>query len=261
MDPDMADPLNQDQARKLEALIAKHGLSDYARKIRKAARPCVDITVGKAVKRPGPGTSRIGGLPDLPPNLDYPQEDNLYFLFVGQINLGEIGFPSSLPPSGMLYFFVQDVEMASDVMHAVHFHDGDSTGLQRAALPRDAEFYEEDSRLVKPYALIFAPGISLPDYYDEWTEENLKEDEDSDALDRYLNFLGAVSEARPGGQMLGYPRLANPDESPEGSVLLLEIASHGEMQWWDAGALQFFVTKRDLVKKRFGDTSAQIYTS
>src|SRR5262249_718120 len=86
-------------------------------------------------------------------------------------------------------------------------------------------------------------------------------DEDSDALDRYLNLLEDLSETRPGGQLLAYPRLANPDELPEESNLLLELASHEEMQWWDDGALQFFISRRDLARKRFANTDAQIYTT
>jgi uncharacterized protein YwqG len=255
----MADQLTGEQSAKLDSLITRHRLSDHSKKIRKAARPCIDIAVGKAVKRPPVGTSRLGGIPDLPPGLDYPEEDDQYFLFVCQISLKEIGIPSSLPPEGMLYFFVLDAEMAGDVDHEVLFHGGGADGLQRAVLPKDAEVALEECRLDTPYGLKFAPGISPPDYYDEWTQENLEEE--SEALDRYLDLLGDLAESRPGGQMLGYPRLANLEELPTGTSLLLELNSHEEMQWWDAGALQFLIEKRALASKRFANTHARIYTS
>jgi uncharacterized protein YwqG len=255
----MPGQLSSEQIIKLNGLITRHELADHAKKIRKAARPCIDITLGKAIKRSQPGISRLGGMPDLPADLDYPEEDEQYFFFVGQINLGEIAFSSLLPASGMVYFFVLDAEDAGDIYHQVLYHDGGADKLKRAVLPRDAEIALEECRLATPQALKFTPGISLPDYYDEWTQENLEEE--PKALDRYIELLDALAESRPGGHMLGYPRFANPAELPSGTSLLLEIGSHKEMQWWDCGALQFLIANRDLARKRFANTDAQIYTT
>lgn len=54
------------------------------------------------------GNSRVGGLPDLPPNISYPLSKNGYlFQLVAQINLADLQFEvvKNLPKKGLLYFF------------------------------------------------------------------------------------------------------------------------------------------------------------
>jgi uncharacterized protein YwqG len=251
--------LSADQVQALQALIDKHDLAAYGKRLHKAARPCVHLGLGRTGKRPRQGTSRLGGLPDLPPEIDYPQEDDAYLLFVGQINLAEVPPTPPLPASGLLYFFIEDAEMADEVFHAVRFYDGDPSRLQRAALPRDPEFLLDELRLATPVGLTFARGISLPDYYDDWTAAHFEDDDE--ALDRYIDLLDELRKGQSAGQLLGYPRLAHEDGLSQGLVLLLELRSHEEMVWWDDGFLQVFVAERDLKKRNFVGTEAQIYTS
>jgi hypothetical protein len=53
------------------------------------------------------GASRIGGVPDLPPSMKWPELAGSPFQFVAQIRLDEIlPPPADLPASGMLWFFV-----------------------------------------------------------------------------------------------------------------------------------------------------------
>src|SRR5258708_5782564 len=54
------------------------------------------------------GTSKIGGLPDMPGNMPWPAWNGTPLSFVAQINLPEItryDFEQVLPKEGMLYFF------------------------------------------------------------------------------------------------------------------------------------------------------------
>jgi uncharacterized protein YwqG len=54
------------------------------------------------------GTSKLGGLPDLPPHLQWPTWKGTPLAFIAQINLAEVhAFDSEemLPASGILYFF------------------------------------------------------------------------------------------------------------------------------------------------------------
>lgn len=54
------------------------------------------------------GTSKLGGLPDLPPHLQWPSWKEVPLAFIAQINLDEIhefDIRGELPLSGMLYFF------------------------------------------------------------------------------------------------------------------------------------------------------------
>ncbi len=56
----------------------------------------------------GLGVSKLGGLPDLPPHLQWPKWRGIPLAFIAQINLAEIhqfDVANVLPSSGILYFF------------------------------------------------------------------------------------------------------------------------------------------------------------
>jgi uncharacterized protein YwqG len=256
----MADELGADERRQLERQIEEHELVSRRKVLLAAARPCVYLREKGASKRPAVGASRVGGTPDLPAGVDWPQSDEgAYLFFVCQINLAACPPTPPLPDSGLLSFFVEEDEEASDVFHQVlYFADADD--LKRVKLPTDSEMLLEDRRLEAPRGLRFTRGISLPDYYDEWTARHFEE-EDDEALDRYIELLDSLGEEDAAGRMLGYPSLANRGSQPKDKVLLLQLASIDEMSWWDAGALQFFVGRKQLARRKFTDTEAEIYTS
>jgi uncharacterized protein YwqG len=54
------------------------------------------------------GASKLGGRPDLPPDMAWPERDGKPLGFLAQFNLAEVApydVEKALPPSGMLYFF------------------------------------------------------------------------------------------------------------------------------------------------------------
>jgi uncharacterized protein YwqG len=257
--PSMADELNAPERRELDRLIEEHDLARRRPALRKVARPCVYLEEKKAAKRPPVGASRVGGTPDLPAGVEWPQADEgAYLFFVGQINLAECPPTPPLPASGLLSFFVEEDEDAGDVFHQV-LYSADTGALKRAKLPGDGEMLLEDRQLEAPRGLRFTRGISLPAYYDQWTGSHFKNDDE--ALDRYLDLKDALSEEGAVGRMLGYPSFANRSPLPKEKVLLLQLASIDEMAWWDAGAIQFFVGRKQLARGKFTDTEAEIYTS
>jgi uncharacterized protein YwqG len=65
------------------------------------------------------GTSKLGGRPDLPPDIEYPTRQGRPLAFVAQLNLSELTILDTkriLPPEGMLYFFY-------DALHEPHGDD------------------------------------------------------------------------------------------------------------------------------------------
>jgi uncharacterized protein YwqG len=253
-------PLDAKEVARLTKRIAKHGLDKYAKAIHKAARPCVYLVDQGPSERPRVGSSYVGGMPDLPPDLDYPQGDEgAYLFFVGQINLAEAPPTPPLPESGLLSFFVEDDEDAGDVFHQVLYHPGDAKALRRARLPEDAEVCLEDRLLDPPHRVRLVRGLRLPSYNDELTQELF--DEDEEGMDRYLDLLEELDAEDHIGFMLGYPRFASFQSLPKDTSLLLELNSIEDMQWWDDGAIQFLVPTRDPARKVFANTDAQIYTS
>jgi hypothetical protein len=83
----MSTPLDSTQSERLADLIDEYDLGGKATQVRKAAQACVGLSFQGPSKLLPVGVSRIGGLPDLPPGLNYPQdEEQRYLLFVGQIN-------------------------------------------------------------------------------------------------------------------------------------------------------------------------------
>jgi len=60
--------------------------------------PCPDTTISV-------GESKLGGLPDLPSGLTWPDWETGYLTFVAQVNLSELPASDLLPNLGVLSFF------------------------------------------------------------------------------------------------------------------------------------------------------------
>ena len=84
------------------------------------------------------GNSRIGGVPDLPDNLEYPtkkdEEVIKHYVFIAQINLEDIPFinNSIYPNSGILYFYIHnDDDSMSKVEHLVVYSNSSPDQLRK----------------------------------------------------------------------------------------------------------------------------------
>lgn len=100
--------------------------------------------------RPKMGGSRIGGLPDLPPSVEWPMFGRKKLPFLAQIDLSELpkatrGQKSFRPPDGWLYAFGL---FDNDPKHKPHpisvfIHRGPRTALRRAKVPLDKEIWRD----------------------------------------------------------------------------------------------------------------------
>jgi uncharacterized protein YwqG len=93
----------------LLALCRQVGLENRSGQVLRLLRPSLRLTRTEAA-REGAGSSRLGGIPDLPPGFEWPCWQGEELAFLGQVNLGEVAVLCSegdLPPRGLLLFFYE----------------------------------------------------------------------------------------------------------------------------------------------------------
>lgn len=258
----------------LLSTIRRHGVERFS-----------DILGGLALrsirlrsKAPGshmPGTSRIGGLPDLPVEVEWPHAERP-LAFLAQVNLSEIAplDPTGLlPKHGILYFFADDEEpwgfepADSNHWRVIYRETVPTTGPTVA--PADLA----PESLLKESGLTFESEWTLPPYESPMTDGLEMTDEEEEA------YLEADGE-EPIHRLFGHPQQVQgfvPYEiamatsgvfngswdSPEAEkaratydewVLLLQLDSDWEtngMMWGDVGRLYFYIRKEDLAKRCF----------
>src|SRR5688500_12958589 len=96
-----------------------------------------------------PGASRFGGVPDLPPEVAWPQIEGKKLLFLAQIDFATVPRwdDSPLPADGWLYAFImfstkEKVGLPPWKVVVLHHH-GVREGLVRAPLPPEDEMWPE----------------------------------------------------------------------------------------------------------------------
>lgn len=187
---------------KLRSLIKEHKLSDFQSEIIANARPAVYISLDEA-EQGEIGRSRIGGTPDLPPSIPWPNEPNWgYRCFLLQINFAELPkFESSpFPDTGMLYLFVNEGESDAD---QVIFYNGEES-LQATVAPDADEMLTDWYDEVVVHTLKLEAGLDIP----HWSSDAFEEmesllggsNENSDRLDELSRALSKGSV----GRLLGY---------------------------------------------------------
>ena len=143
----------------------KRGLGKAVDLLLAEAQECAYITIAKR-RRPSddePGASRIGGMPDLPRNAQWPcgldknGKPFGYARFLAQFNLADIpaleGLP--LPKRGHLWLFFQSLEDYNTI-HVAAIHDPNSKGLHTRKPPTKTDWGHNVAAYGAP------PGISLP---------------------------------------------------------------------------------------------------
>lgn len=94
---------------KIADKIRDVGLFRVAAELEDLARNAIQLVVTSDLPTTI-GTSRLGGLPDLPDEIEWPTWNDVPLAFIAQINLAEaepFDLEGCLPKSGMLYFFYE----------------------------------------------------------------------------------------------------------------------------------------------------------
>ncbi|HEY7126585.1 MAG TPA: YwqG family protein [Ktedonobacterales bacterium] len=151
------------------------------------------------------GVSKLGGTPDLPPEIAWPEWKGVPLAFIAQFHLPELAAYDSeqvLPKDGWLYFFYEADEQPWGFEPAhfgawrVFHYAGELAQLQRAArphaLPKWSRFHAR--------TVTYEPAIALPEY-DALAIAALELSQSE--VDRYLEVFCKVNAL--GHQLLGHP--------------------------------------------------------
>ncbi|MBS4214018.1 MULTISPECIES: YwqG family protein [Neobacillus] len=211
------------------------------------------------------GSSKLGGLPDMPDEMEFPKYDNGYLTFIGQFKLKEMkpyDKDGLLPNSGILYLFYDVVEQPwgfeeEEGCFKVLYFDGDLATLKRKEYPEISDNYYP----LNAYQVNFKNISTISENPANLTFENEDEEEN------FWNFRQELMELEdeegntsPSHYMLGEPfnvqndvfeELYNDEKEP---ILLFQIDSDEEdlgVMWGDCGLLYFCIDKEELANKQF----------
>ena len=268
-------------------LANEHGLERVNERIEHSIIPAIHLS---KAERHGPvGASRLGGLPDLPPDHTWPARHGRPLGFISQIRCDELLEPDPeglLPRTGMFYFFYDLEEQPWG------FDPKDRGGASVQYIPdagtlipaNPPDGLDLDKCLLPPFHVVLTPFPSTPHIGSIAFEKlQLKEDE----CDRYFNLQSAIDERftddkNPRHQLLGHACNIQGDmqlecqlvtnglycgdatgyQSPERKELergaaewrlLLQIDSDDDLgvMWGDCGMIYFWIREAAMKAKQF----------
>ncbi len=272
-------------------MLESHGLGDVSDTIFAVARKCARFEwTEEAPPKVTVGTSKIGGQPDLPTDVDWPLRDGRPLTFLAQINLSHLPIINdsvALPRSGLLSFFYDTIEQPwgfdpKDAGSSRVLYIQDSLPVERRAMPSELPEEAQFSELrVSPQE-----HYSLPNWQNEVAHSlDLNEEQ----MDTYEQIRLNLSPEYPSTchQLLGWPdEIQGPMElecqlvtnglycgDPSGYQdpravdiapgaadwrLLLQLDSddRARMNWGDAGRLYFWIREQHLDDHSFDATWA-----
>ncbi|QWG44616.1 DUF1963 domain-containing protein [Bacillus mycoides] len=247
--------------QKIEVLIDKYELTHLKQELVNTIFPCIKV-VPKVQETIGKGSSKMGGVPDLPNTFEYPTYKENPLRFIAQFNLSDlqnVGMDHNLPKTGMLYFFSIENYFEEDVnpneAGRVLYYDIPVEQLRRA---------DEVQGEFNQCAISFELTYKLPELF-------IEDEADSD------HFLQLLEELIPDNydnhQMFGEP-FSVQDEvlyetgqymgiDPQHMTLLFQIDSDTKncnMMWGDLGMLYFCIGNEDLKNRQFENTCCVLQT-
>jgi hypothetical protein len=261
--------------------IETHGLPHWKNTFLALQKPSLRITTHLVCDELPLGSSKIGGLPDLPPHLVWPTNTQRSLSFIAQLNLGEVPYRTTdapIPKTGMLYFFYDIVDLpctheASGIKNWHIWYYPATNDITRCAAPLDITDSVDDLTLLRPALITWKSETTYP----EWSNTivwKLFGAESEAHYDAVLEAVVATGMAVPNRDSLvyhrcsGYPDTIQPVDMvqecmevllPEETAyndwqLLLQIDSdttNADTLWADSGRLYFWVLKQDAEKHCF----------
>ena len=268
----------------MRAGLAAVGLEAYAEAIVALARPSVRLEAELAYESSIPvGASKLGGRPDLPAAIDWPEYEGLPQSFLAQLNLAELAGlegVDALPRVGVLSFFY-DAEQ-----RPWGFNPAESSGWKVVYSPNPAQLQR-----VEPPAALPGSGRFGAAHLHARSEITYAPWEFSEIQALGLTFDQQLACGGVMGDVLGEPvpplhrLLGHPDPIQGNMQLECQLASHGlnvgnssgyddpraaalsqgatawrlllqldtdddiDMMWGDVGMLYFWIHKDDLAAR------------
>ncbi|KOS28178.1 cytoplasmic protein [Bacillus anthracis] len=247
--------------KQIEVLIDKYGLTHLKEELINTVFPCVKV-VPKQEETVAIGSSKMGGIPDLPCAFEYPMHKGSPLQFIAQFNLNDlqnIGMNHALPKTGMLYFFTVGNYFEEDVNPTgagrVLYYDVPVEQLRRA---------DELQTNYNQCAITFELTYKLPELF-------IEDEADSDRFLQLLEEL--IPDNYDNHQMFGEPFSVQDevlyetgqymDIDPQQMTLLFQIDSDTKncnIMWGDFGVVYFFIGNEDLLNLRFENSCCVLQT-
>lgn len=268
----------------VQTALANVGLPQFTKFIDLLSQPSIRLYTTPAEEAAlRIGTSRIGGIPDLPAGMNWPEWQGKPQSFIAQIRLDEVHQYDTnglLPPHGMLWFFYDASQQTFGDSPAdsggwrVLFMDGDLSKLQRAnvptQLPTGSRFRACSIKFAGEITLTQQPELEIPHL--NWSETEQKQYETL-----LSTFLSPDDRAKVHNRLLGFPDIiqddmrlqcqlasngvTDPDDPRTATLtkgamdwqLLLQIDSDEQagMRWGNSGMLYYWLKRADLQARHF----------
>lgn len=267
----------------VEAVFKGAGLTRLLKDLDALAKPSIRLSTNSAVEEAfAIGTSKVGGLPDLPADITWPEWKGTPQSFIAQLRMEDVqeyDINKVLPTNGMLWFFYDAKQETYGENPEdkggwqVYFHE-DLTHLQRAtaptSLPQSSHFQACGISFSSEITLSQYPKLEITKF--DWTEEEQK---------KYEDLLATFPSAEDHGQV-HHRLLGNPDTIQDDMRVQCQLVSHGikdetspqaselsktanewqlllqidtdeeaSMDWANNGMLYYWITATDLHKKHF----------
>jgi len=274
-----------------EAFVQQNVKISYQQTVLATAKPAIRLRTEPTNEHEiAIGSSKIGGLPDLPAHVEWPlsKYDNQPLSFVAQIRLQEIkvwDVSDMLPKDGIVYFF------SRDDAYKVLYYNGDNSQLERRFAPellqpkkknwlqriitRNERRIFECCRILPSIEYTMhhwtalyhaAAGIPFPEEepfdYETFFDNYYNQLKEKETTSRHVLLGYATSiqsdyvEVSPRIKLEDWNKLTKADvQNLSQWTLLLQVDSdyNTKMCWGDWGRLYFLIEKEKLKKADFSD--------
>lgn len=267
--------------QQLDAAMSDEDWDPYRDAIRGLALRSVALNTTQPDDYSTNGTTRFGGLPDLPEGVDYPTFTNQHgetkgWQFIAQLNCADLALHQAyLPRAGMLYFFISGQgDIRGHVIHA----DADTALRSAASLSIDEDFIDDDAGIYTPWRVASASWLSVPSFYSSASYAlgggALETLEDEPELSEALGFeLFDAAPVAPIHAINSYVFMQHDTPQieaanalrghPEDFMVLLRVSSDDNPGFCfsDAGEIFFVIHKSDLALGDFSNVYCGLESS
>ncbi|KGR74966.1 YwqG family protein [Ureibacillus sinduriensis] len=293
--------LSEEHKNKLERIVHEYQFEHAMEYLIASVRQGIRLSKKEIETYTEIGPSRVGGDPDLPAMVEWPVDsEGTPMTFLAQLRLQDLvphDVAKLLPAKGILYFFVGVDEPAYGIEHKViYLSEEELLEAKRYRSPEVTALEEEFTGYrVSAKSTMEPPSYGYVDY--EMVEDDDHDYEQYEELCFELNDGNSSDLA----VMFGYPSTQHGDceyeaalhlltgkpynysadaaleqitdhfkgdsnrarQEVQDTLLLLAVDSDDDVGfcWWDAGELQFYIRKEDLLAGNFLNTYCSLYSS
>jgi uncharacterized protein YwqG len=270
----------------IQAAFKKAGLTRLLKDVDVLVRPAIRLLPEPVEGRELPlGSSQLGGIPDLPADVVWPEWKGTPQSFIAQIRLGDVqayDVEHLLPQQGMLWFFYDARQETygteqSDAGGWWTLYRENDAQLQRGQfpekLPSESHFRSCALSFASELTLPQQPALELPDLdwqdeeiekYEDVLEDLLQADEHGSTRHRLLGHPDTLQDdmrlqcqlATHGITDVDDPRVAELDQGSLDWRLLLQIDSDEQvnMRWASQGMLYSWIKEDQMRTRHFENT-------